>query len=1076
MSDNILINYKKAQSWTRTDTEDIGATTSTTLRTITTPAAGTTNYVRKYGEEYKITQITGDNYIGFMGGGNVLTWRFYGAETSTLLYTIVDNAGAVTVTPGSTLSTAEQLKVVATFGDSIIVVPAGKTFDINTDIDVGGLSLYFSNEDTSNNNDIVTWYIAANGYSYYDQNLTYGGYRHTPAVGNENLPYFDIESANAALGSRTIVHVLDSEEYFCKDLSPTDGKTWQAALGQTPTLYRSVGFNQNNVPFTDITNYNTIFVDYINGNDSNNGAHDYPRKTIGASVFSRNTGFVSGGAKYVCIISDGEIIETANNVNSSTTTNETYKIVSAPKKNPIIKLNLSSGWWFSVNDVGVYVEMYNLKVNINGNNLVAVSTSVFTPANTTVIQDCTFYNSTNNQIFSFVKDATFSRCHFYNNTSTQTASVGGSGASGQNYIIRDSLFHNNGTGPDLQPNVTTSTILIDNNICYNNTQGISFTYTSGNTLIIAHNTCSKNTYGIWASAATTPTIVNNISYGNVKDLHTAGGSQTITYSVYLTSDYVDGGNNSTQDPDFIDASNNNFFVNSDSVAYRTADDGKNKGCRRLMLIIPGNNITINGFIFDSNSDCDTVIWQAGTRTGCIYKWLTLDDCCSIAIDNFATGDTTTTVSNCIISNNQDGILMSKGGNTINKCLLANLNKNLYINGSNNNLTKNTVGAGVYGIWFDSGSISDNVITDTVSGGNSLWNLKSDYDIYATYSCFGEKVSNVVTLTRDGMVNDNPLFINTTAGTIDLHYKRKEEGFLFDSSCLDAASDSTDIGAYIVSYLVSSYSWRKYQFENNPIKNSHYSMVKNVQTSDNILGGTTVFVDGWKRKFPMEFPNFTTENQRLKIQYLNSFHPSRTNSFTRDDTIMRYHLLPDTLLESGTSATLNHASYWDTIDNKVLITDTSKTWVENQFRGFHLSVEFDSATSAVISASAKTITKSGAFTGDDWTGYFVYINGYYYYIASNTNDALTVLDPDSTLVDSTKDIKVEKYFKILENDVSTMYIYDPDNELSGLDGSYDYVIDFIEVVVETDDQKHSQPRYSETEERTKYQYQLYVEEA
>jgi hypothetical protein len=297
----------------------------------------------------------------------------------------------------------------------------------------------------------------------------------------------------------------------------------------------------------------------------------------------------------------------------------------------------------------------------------------------------------------------------------------------------------------------------------------------------------------------------------------------------------------------------------------------------------------------------------------------------------------------------------------------------------------------------------------------------------------------------------------------------------DSPCKDAGDDGSDMGAYSVTFNLTAYYFRKYHFEENPLENPMGNPVKGESSFTSITGDLTLYGDYHKRVFPMLFSNYTTKTQRDKIAYLNAFYPTRENGLTRDDCIHRYHLLPDTLLLSS-SGTLDHASYWDTTNYQARITDTSETWTENQWRGWHVSIKFKEVSSAVIDATAKTVTKTAAFTGEDWTGYFLYIDTDYYVVTSNTNDALTLFDSQGTLTSHAVDIDIEKYFKIASNDTNYLTITDTDNELSGLDGSYSYCIDFIEVVTQRDNSQYRQSRFSWQEERTKASYRLTVEEA
>lgn len=94
-----------------------------------------------------------------------------------------------------------------------------------------------------------------------------------------------------------------------------------------------------------------------------------------------------------------------------------------------------------------------------------------------------------------------------------------------------------------------------------------------------------------------------------------------------------------------------------------------------------------------------------------------------------------------------------------------------------------------------------------------------------------------------------------------------------------------------------------------------------------------------------------------------------------------------------------------------------------------------ATNKILMVSSVT------WTIDEWVGYYIKINGYYYIIKSNTANQLTLADSNNTLKNEVlTEWAIEKYFKVLTNDESIIEVVDDDSEL--LDGTLDYYFDFV----------------------------------
>ena len=247
MNDNALIHYNRTREYTITPINMVGATTDTTARTITTPASGTTNYVRKFGNPYLVEDITGDTYGATRSSaGNGWKFEFRGVSTDTLLYTIEDTDGSVTATDGSSVATAEAVKIVLSWVKGTMAVTDGTSIDITTTGNpdaYNSLTVLLPGENLTAGTYDINLYVSDAGSTYYDSEYKHGGYRHTPAVGDDQFTYFSVQDAYTALASRSIAHVLDSELYHQRNgvAQTFSAKTIQSALGETPSLVRAVG-------------------------------------------------------------------------------------------------------------------------------------------------------------------------------------------------------------------------------------------------------------------------------------------------------------------------------------------------------------------------------------------------------------------------------------------------------------------------------------------------------------------------------------------------------------------------------------------------------------------------------------------------------------------------------------------------------------------------------------------------------------------------------------------------------------------------------------------------------------------
>jgi hypothetical protein len=115
MGEKAKFLYNHQTEYQDDDKNVIGATTDKTLRTITAPAAATTNYVRKFGKAYAIGDITNaviSTPRSDGGGANKWWFEFYN-QNDTLLATVKDELGASTFVDGiAEASTLVYIKLV----------------------------------------------------------------------------------------------------------------------------------------------------------------------------------------------------------------------------------------------------------------------------------------------------------------------------------------------------------------------------------------------------------------------------------------------------------------------------------------------------------------------------------------------------------------------------------------------------------------------------------------------------------------------------------------------------------------------------------------------------------------------------------------------------------------------------------------------------------------------------------------------------------------------------------------------------------------------------------------------------
>jgi hypothetical protein len=262
----------------------------------------------------------------------------------------------------------------------------------------------------------------------------------------------------------------------------------------------------------------------------------------------------------------------------------------------------------------------------------------------------------------------------------------------------------------------------------------------------------------------------------------------------------------------------------------------------------------------------------------------------------------------------------------------------------------------------------------------------------------------------------------------------------NSPCIGKSDTTTfpDIGAYDIDRSILSDSWDKYVLVHAPLTMNDELEVKGATFFEDVLGNLSNWGKSDKIILPFQWASdsMTVDVQRKKIRYFSSLIPTRENGRTDSQCEFRIKLAPTTYNGTGTSATISSTAK--------TITDTVADLVENEKKGWHVSIKFDSGSgTGGVTASTKKIqvSPSPTWTIDGWIGYYCYYNGYYYYITDNDADELTLSDPNETLSDASNVTWARtKSFKIASNTNTVLTLIDDDSEL--VSGTYDYFIDYV----------------------------------
>jgi len=1074
MAEKILLNYEHQIEYQNTQLNIVGATTSTTLRTLDT-VSGDTAYVRKFGTDYSITDVTD---IEDPIDAN-MTFKVYALD-GTLLGS---RTGGGAFVDGSTVTAQGCYLEIEASGGAVTVLAS---ITIDTDVDAGGLAFTCATE-TVSDGDTLRLYLSDTGSTYYDSLMKYGGARHTPVLGNLRKPYFDIGTAYAALNSANDgVEVLDSEIYD-EELTFDRATTFvQASLGQTPTITAGIGTRVTREVSTQYNNTTAVYFN-INGDDgTGDGTYQNPYETPAFAITNRGgkhvvfggincvnatyetTGLTISGSHdfecdygYICTL---ELTASSYCITITATSNVNIYGFNLDGQ------NIGGG---IIHNIGANISDMNIKDNTiyniyGGNNYHGIAfvdgTFGFTMDTIDIARNDINRGDANiiisgGKIISTIEKNLLYDCYDYDINATVFLAA-------SNVIISKNICYGtevdvgfNDTGILIFNNINNPNITVEYNTIYKKyNDGIRLDTTIGaNTYIVRKNICRLCTrYGIQNTSGVNSLTVTYIDfYENTND---------------ISANIIAGAGVIYVDPDQVDVSNNNFSLMPASPCKNTDGSEFDIGYFWNNIIIAQDDITINGFIMNGyNSRYNTIAKIGATDyTGLTLKFLTIYNYNNQAIDDYSGSNTDTIIENCSFHDNSNGIRFYAGNNSIEESLIYNHTEiGIYVNGITQTFNHCVFHFNKYGLYFTN-QIGLITFKNNITNINSLYGIYSELAITITYCCITDAIFNV-DITSETNTIDNPLFLNTNIGTENFNIKTVEDGFTYNSPCKNNADDGYDIGAYLVTRLVNNDWWKKYNFDFNP-QVTWANQLKGYVRFDNALGNRDNFAKDSKRIFSFDFgkrSQVSNETLRQKMEYFATLIKTRVNEFNEERIKFRLHLQPDSFLSTGSGVVDSTA--------KTITSTITLSLIENQFKGFHIGIKWESGTNMVIDDVAKTGTVGGAaWTVDEWIGYYAYINGYYYYIKSNTAASLTFSDPDDTLVSGLVDWNIEKYFKITANTIEGVFTVTDDNDELP-DGTYNYYIDFIEVKIYQPKFDYSQPIFDYTREHSKSGYKIIFEE-
>lgn len=1100
-NEKILLNYLHQTTYNNTPLNQIGTDADflslypdeTPLRTVPTPT-GDIAYVRKFGVVLEATACT---HLEDPVDANC-TFKCYALD-GTLLGS---RTGGGAFTAGSTVGSAQQiyLKIEAS-GGAVTLNTFGPVYSAT----IGGVGYTFiiAAETIADGSSLIL-YLSTTDSTYYDVNLKYGGARHTPALNDSDKPYFTIASAYAVLAAANndAVEILDSETYD-EDLT-TDNQALDssdtivyATAGETPTITRGIGARITREVSQQYNNITAIYFNE-NGDDANPGTWQEPKLNLSsaitastaaaiATVYGGNGATITGG-----IFNDGGSVNAERTVESDYGYMPTLKPGSETTTLTFLNTNAAICSGFIIRDaqygikcntsilnelLGNFSLLDNTFINNweDGFNLTSTS-----DGKTIIVERNYFYNNRQSAYIRVMVEVVSTSTIYFRKNFMINNSLGlylrydSAEANTVNYYINDNIF--NGTTKDSGYYGFEIAFVIDYPITVNGSLNNNTVNNAGRGWWLESASASEITFGCTFDNNITNNIGQYCIYENITNLT----NKTINYWTFYDygTDKMNAGatitiaNEISGDPEFIDISNYNFSLKIISPCYRASAISENTGASIRIIEIDASDIVINGIKIDGQDFYDYLIFIRDTsnhiRT--IIKWCSIYSGQGIGIELYDDDtDLDSIISNNIFKNNGYGVVLTQGNNIIEENVFSNnIVYNLYIDYITHLINHNVFYGSQYGIYIDSNS-SAITITNNIFNNNSLYGIYSEIGIVILYNCITDSLNTNLDNSSDTNINNNPLFINTESGTENFNIKTIEAGYTYNSACKDSSDDGYDIGAYMIDRSIVSDSWKKHQFTYNPRIVSFDITPKGLVTFDSGNGTNWHWAKSFKRGYDLQWQTgqYSDETDRLKVEFLNTLIQNSVTDYSNEEVKIRFNPLLTELIESGTAATVS----------ALTITDSGKSWVENELKGFHVAQVYDSDTAnGTITAATKKlqVAPSPTWTDDEWIGYYFFYNGYFYYITDNDADELTLSDPDDTLSNvSNINWTIEKYFKITSNTATALTVTDDDSELVA--GSYDYKVRFIECHIINPRMSYKQPRYYWQKETWKTGYTLSLEE-
>lgn len=1056
----VQIDYNNRKVYSTEDLIAIGATDSTTLRTVTAYTDDNCKHVRKFGKELSITACTD---IDEPTANGII--RVYSKTTNTLLGSRA-NGGAFTA--GSTLSTAE--------GVYLILEADGGAFTTATTESItltgkGALTVCFAAEALTDGT-TRTLYLSDSGSTYYDTGMVYGGARHTPD-GTDALPYFDISTALAALGGAfTIVTVLDSEIYS-EMITISGAYTLQSSLGETPELRFDIGASYYTARPAVFQNVNSIFFNENGSDDTGDGTWHTPYLTM-ATAYTN-----IGSADYLVYGGDGATAS-GSNFNEALTINDALTISS--DNFYILKYRNRISFNGDSTDV---IKTYNINFDRLNGYMCILAEAIPGFGNDSkgkpYISNCTFQNSKPyDGAVNFVNYCYVENSYFYNNSIGIYAV---NGISDCELEGKNNIFYNNSYGIYAEVYLNTATFILTNNFTnsiflLNTESGIHLTGSGAGELTswsgsfyncTFFNSVDINFASNWTAGAGTTLAENSIfgytdGGGNAVDGLAPTNTNIVSCAIYNKS--IDSNvNNVTptteEDQLFIsDIAPVNYGLQSISTAITI-------GALLNIITIINDTASINGFIFNGNKQMINAIKSSAGYTAHNIKYCTIYDFLGIAGIFNNSEASNHIISYCKIYSNGEGLAFYYGGNNISNCLIYNNTWNgIYCNYDSNIINHCVVYSNKYNYYFGANT-SILTFKNNISKGASLYGIYSTASIDIIYSNITDSISSTIDISDSTNVNSDPLFVSVETGNENFHLKSIYLGYKISSACIDAADDGYDIGAWIANNSLDVNDWKSYTLTNNPRNINELLTMKGSIKYDDSTGNMHAYGEDQKIILPLEWSgnSATSNEQRLKIRYFQTLYPSRKNNLTESECLFRVKQDTENYYGSGTA-----------VISALTITDSTKTWIENEKKGWHVTIVYESGTlNGNISASGNTLTVSGAgWTTNEHTGYWIFYDKKYFYILSNTSEVLTLSDGNNYLSDATNiSWEICKYFKITSNTETALTVTDDDSELPT--GSYQYFIDFILCRVRPADFKYQQINYNFNDNDSKTGYGITFEE-